>query len=49
MVRHRRAGKDKRCFNIMIEKAMERVGVYYYMLPEYSQARKVMWDAIDKN
>ena len=33
----------------MIEKAMERVGVYYYMLPEYSQARKVMWDAIDKN
>lgn len=28
---------------------MERVGVYYYMLPEYSQARKVMRDAIDKD
>ena len=27
--------------------AHERVGNYWYMLPEYSQARKSMWDAID--
>ena len=26
---------------------MERVGNYWYMLPEYSQARKSMWDAVN--
>jgi hypothetical protein len=27
--------------------AMQRTGSYYHMLPEFSQARKVMWDALD--
>ncbi|NKB81897.1 MAG: hypothetical protein GKS05_08435 [Nitrospirales bacterium] len=24
----------------------ERIGTYWYMLPEYGQARKSMWDAL---
>lgn len=44
---HRRSGKDKVCFNYMVKRACERVGTYFYFLPEYSQARKVIWDNID--
>lgn len=46
---HRRAGKDKVCFNYMVKKAFERVGTYYYFLPTYSQAKKVIWDNIDND
>lgn len=49
IVWHRRAGKDKTCFNILIKKAFERVGTYFYFLPEYSQAKKVIWDNIDND
>lgn len=44
---HRRAGKDKTLFNIIIKKAFERVGVYYYFFPEFAQGRRVIWDGID--
>ena len=44
---HRRAGKDKTDLNIMIKKACERVGLYFYLYPEYAQARKAIWDGID--
>ncbi len=46
-VYHRRAGKDKALFNILIKKALERVGVYYYFFPEFAQGRRVIWDGID--
>ena len=46
---HRRAGKDKTCFNIMIKKSLERVGTYFYFLPSYKQAKKVIWDNIDND
>lgn len=49
LVWHRRAGKDKACWNYMIKKAFERVGTYFYFLPEYSQAKKVIWDNIDND
>ena len=49
MVRHRRAGKDKACFNIIVKKAMEDVGIYYYVFPTYSQGKKAAWDGIDKD
>lgn len=49
IVWHRRAGKDKACFNLMVKKAFERVGTYFYFLPEYSQAKKVIWDNIDND
>lgn len=49
VVWHRRAGKDKTCFNIMIKEAFKRKGTYFYFLPEYSQAKKVIWDNIDND
>lgn len=48
MVWHRRAGKDKTCLNIIISKAMERVGAYYYLFPQLNQARRNIWEAIDR-
>lgn len=47
IVWNRRSGKDKTCFNYMIRRAVERVGTYFYFLPTYSQAKKVIWDNID--
>lgn len=49
MVRHRRAWKDKACFNIIVKKAMEDVWIYYYVFPTYSQWKKAAWDWIDKD
>lgn len=46
-VTHRRSGKDKTCINLIIKKMLERVGVYYYIFPTYSQANKVIWNGID--
>ena len=43
---HRRSGKDDVFLHHTACSAHERVGNYWYMLPEYSQARKSMWDAI---
>jgi hypothetical protein len=45
---HRRAGKDKLWWNIMIAASQQRVGGYYYMFPKLKQARKVIWDGMDK-
>ena len=44
---HRRSGKDKVCFNYMVKRAFEKVGTYFYFLPSYTQAKKVVWDNID--
>lgn len=44
---HRRAGKDKTALNYMIAKTQERVGTYYYFLPTYRQAKKIIWDGMD--
>lgn len=43
---HRRSGKDETYLHHMACAAHERVGNYWYMLPEYSQARKSMWTAV---
>lgn len=43
---HRRAGKDITALNYTIWKACQEVGVYYYIFPTYSQAKKVIWDAM---
>jgi len=43
---HRRSGKDVTWFNQTIKKSWQRCGVYYYVLPTYRQARKVVWDGI---
>lgn len=50
---HRRAGKDKDDWNLMIEAAgnpacpIFRVGTYFYVFPTYTQGKKVIWDGID--
>lgn len=49
VIAHRRSGKDKTCINIMAKKMLERVGIYYYFAPTYTQGKKIIWDGIDKN
>ena len=44
---HRRAGKDEVALNLAATAAVERVGVYWHMLPEAAQARKAIWAAVD--
>ncbi len=34
-------------FNVLVKKALQRKGVYYYFFPEYAQGRRVIWDGID--
>lgn len=49
MVRHRRAWKDKTCFNLIVRQAVAVVWTYYYVFPTYSQGKKALWDWIDKS
>lgn len=44
---HRRAGKDDVCLHHSAIEAHKRVGNYWHQLPEYSQARKAIWDAVN--
>lgn len=44
---HRRAGKDDVCLHYAATQAMQRVGNYWHMLPEYAQARKSVWEAVN--
>jgi intein/homing endonuclease len=48
LVWHRRAGKEKTCWNYLIMKAIQQVGIYYYFFPTFSQGRKILWDGMDK-
>jgi len=46
-VAHRRWGKDEIALNWAAVSAMQRVGGYWHMLPEYAQARKAIWTAVN--
>lgn len=47
---HRRSGKDLTAFGAVVPReAFKRVGTYFYILPTYSQSKKVVWDGIDKD
>lgn len=46
LVWHRRSGKDDVALNWAAVAAHQRVGEYWHMLPEASQGRKVVWDAV---
>lgn len=48
VVWHRRAGKDSTALNMTCVKAHERVGVYWHMLPTQKQARRSVWNGIDR-
>jgi phage terminase large subunit len=43
----RRAGKDELGLHWSACEAMQRIGVYWYLLPQHNQARKVIWDGVD--
>ena len=44
---HRRSGKDDVMLHHNACSVFERKGNYWYMLPEYNQCRKAIWDAIN--
>lgn len=44
---HRRAGKDSTAINWTATAMLERPGNYWHLLPEQSQGRKAIWNAID--
>ena len=46
---HRRAGKTKNALNLLMCAGMQRVGNYYHTFPELTQARRVIWNGIDKD
>jgi hypothetical protein len=48
-IAHRRAGKDKTAWNMTIKKACERRGTYDYAFPTFAQAKKAIWDGMDKD
>lgn len=48
LVWHRRAGKDKFCFNYLIYRAWHQLGVYYYVFPTYRQGKMAIWEGRDK-
>ncbi len=45
---HRRAGKDSFSMNFTDVQCHQRIGTYWHMLPTLQQARRVVWDGIDK-
>lgn len=47
LVWHRRAGKDDINLRQHAVAAHNRVGTYWHMLPQYAQARKAIWDAVN--
>jgi hypothetical protein len=47
LVWHRRSGKDDLALNWGAVAAFERPANYWHMLPEYSQARKAIWQAVN--
>ena len=44
---HRRAGKDEICLHHAAVSMVSRVGNYWHCLPEYGQARKALWTAVN--
>lgn len=46
---HRRAGKDKTYFQIVIAATQQKAGAYWYMLPKQTQARKAIWQGRGKD
>ena len=49
LIWHRRAGKDKTCLNILVAAACQTVGNYIHLFPSYTQGKKAIWNAVDKN
>lgn len=48
-IAHRRWGKDETVLGAANERMHKRVGTYWHCLPEYGQARKAIWAAVNAN
>jgi hypothetical protein len=48
LVEHRRAGKDSQVLNYTAKTMFSRVGNYWHLFPKQTQARKAIWNGIDK-
>lgn len=48
-IAHRRWGKDDIALHFAAVQAMQHQGTYWHMLPEYSQARKAIWNAVNSH
>lgn len=46
-IAHRRWGKDEVVLAAECELAHKRIGTYWHCLPEYAQARKALWTAVN--
>lgn len=46
-VAHRRWGKDDVALHYTATAALQRVGNYWHMLPQYNQCRKAIWEAVN--
>lgn len=46
-IAHRRWGKDEIALGVTCELAQRRVASYWHCLPEYAQARKALWTAVN--
>lgn len=47
LVWHRRSGKDDVALHWTCSQMMQRPGTYWHLLPEASQSRKAIWDAVN--
>lgn len=45
----RRSGKDLKDWNFVIRESLKVIGNYYYVFPEYTQAKKAIWEGKTKN
>lgn len=45
---HRRAGKDSVALNLTARDMFRRVGTYWHLFPEQTQARRAIWNGIDR-
>src|SRR6056297_17069 len=46
-IAHRRWGKDEIALNVTRDLSLERPASYWHCLPEYAQARKAIWTAVN--
>lgn len=45
---HRRSGKDSAAINYIAKAAHQRIGNYWHLFPTAKQARKALWENVDK-
>lgn len=45
---HRRAGKDSTALNLTARDMLKRKGTYWHLFPEQTQARRAIWNGIDR-